>query len=101
MNLGDGLKRHPIALYELLFLGILFGVLKYLWKNKNLENGAIFKFFMITYFSWRFTIEFLKPNVFLILGLSSIQWLCIICLLYYSRTIKKYSIYAYKKIYIL
>ncbi|MGV7106705.1 prolipoprotein diacylglyceryl transferase [Flavobacterium sp. U410] len=101
MNLGDGIKRHPIALYELLFLGILFWFLKYLWKNKNLENGTIFKFFMIAYFSWRFTIELLKPNVFFILGLSSIQWLCIICLLYYSRTIKKYSIYAYKKIYIL
>lgn len=89
MNLGDGLKRHPIAFYELLFLLFLF---LYLWKlrNKNLQNGMIFQYFMISYFTFRFCIEFLKPNVFFVLGLSSIQILCIICLLYYYKTILKF-----------
>lgn len=101
INLGDGIKRHPIALYELFFLAGLFWLLKYLWENKKLENGTLFKFFMIVYFSWRFAVEFLKPNTFFISGLSSIQWLCIICFLYYSKTLKKYVVYACQKIYLL
>lgn len=86
MNLGDGLKRHPIALYELVFLLLLF---LFLWKLKerDLKNGLLFQYFMINYFAFRFFIEFLKPNVFFILGLSSIQILCLICLLYYYKTI--------------
>ena len=86
MNLGDGLKRHPIALYELLFLVVLF---LFLWKLKrtNLIQGMLFQYFMICYFTFRFFIEFLKPNLFFTLGLSSIQILCVICLLYYSKTI--------------
>ena len=86
MNLGDDLKRHPIALYELVFLILLFLIL---WKikQKDLKNGLLFQYFMISYFGFRFFIEFLKPNVFFILGLSSIQILCVICLLYYYKTI--------------
>lgn len=86
MNLGDGLKRHPIALYELIFLLVLF---IFLWKlkSKNLKNGLLFQYFMIAYFSFRFFIEFIKPNQFFILGLSSIQILCLICIVYYHNTI--------------
>lgn len=86
MNLGDHIKRHPIALYELIFLVILFFILKKL-KTKNLQHGMLFQYFMIAYFSFRFLIEFIKPNYFLIAGISSIQILCIICLLYYHKTI--------------
>jgi phosphatidylglycerol:prolipoprotein diacylglycerol transferase len=86
MNLGDNIMRHPIALYELIFLIILFFVLKKL-KNRNVKNGLIFQYFMIAYFTFRFFVEFLKPNYFLIFGISSIQILCLICLLYYNKTI--------------
>lgn len=87
MDLGDGLRRHPLALYELVFLVLLFIFLKYLQKQKTLENGTLFKYFMILYFGFRFMIEFLKPNIFFVFGLSSIQLLCLICLLYYNKTI--------------
>lgn len=86
MNLGDTIKRHPIALYELIFLIVLFFVLKKL-KTRNIKNGLVFQYFMIAYFTFRFFIEFLKPNYFLIFGISSIQILCLICLLYYNKTI--------------
>ncbi|KAF2514558.1 prolipoprotein diacylglyceryl transferase [Flavobacterium foetidum] len=86
MNLGDNIKRHPIALYELVFLIILFFVLNKL-KTRNRKNGLLFQYFMIAYFTFRFFIEFLKPNHFLIFGISSIQILCLICLLYYNKTI--------------
>lgn len=87
MDLGDGLPRHPIALYEMLFLAVLFLVLRYLYNAQQTKSGLIFQYFMLAYFGFRFFVEFLKPNVFLIAGLSSIQLLCIICWLYYYRTL--------------
>ena len=87
MDLGDGLERHPLALYELAFLGVLFMVLRRYYHKNNLEQGLLFKFFMLSYFGFRFLIEFIKPNVFFLLGLSSIQWLCIACFVYYRRTL--------------
>ncbi|MFI2744288.1 prolipoprotein diacylglyceryl transferase family protein [Zhouia sp. PK063] len=102
MNLGDGILRHPLALYELVFLAVLFIILRLIqFKNIHLENGLIFKYFMISYFGFRFLIEFLKPNVFFIGSLSSIQWVCIVCWLYYLKTLIKLFLYANKKIYIL
>lgn len=94
MDLGDGLLRHPTSLYELIFLIILFFCLKYMRKNFNLKNGELFKLFMILYFGFRFFIEFLKPNIFYVFGLSSIQLLCVICWLYYSPFIYQKLKYA-------
>ncbi len=87
MDLGDGLMRHPTSLYELMFLIILFFVLKKIQKKVLLKKGDLFKMFMLSYFGFRFFIEFLKPNVFYVFGLSSIQILCVICWLYYSKFI--------------
>lgn len=95
MNLGDGIPRHPIALYEICFLVVLFVFIKQ--KNavkNNFKNGDYFKLFMVAYFSFRFCIEFLKPNVFFVLGLSSIQILCLICLCYYYRFIFQQAMHA-------
>ena len=89
MDLGDGLLRHPTSLYELFFLAFLFLGLKKLKQKASLKNGALFKWFMILYFGFRFFIEFLKPNIFYILGLSTIQLLCLICWLYYYKFIIK------------
>ncbi|UNY99752.1 prolipoprotein diacylglyceryl transferase [Zhouia spongiae] len=98
MNLGDNLYRHPLALYELFFLALLFIVFYKVKPRLATDSGTLFKLFMIAYFAFRFVIEFLKPNLFFVIGLSSIQWLCIICLLYYHKTIIKYLFYARKKI---
>lgn len=87
MDLGDGVLRHPLALYELIFLIILFFSLKHIRNESTLKSGDLFKWFMILYFTFRFFIEFLKPNVFYLVGLSTIQILCLICLLYYHKTI--------------
>lgn len=101
MNLGDGALRHPTSLYELIFLFALFILLK---KHQHLpatESGLLFKTFMICYFGFRFFIEFIKPNIFLIAGMSSIQWLCIICWIYYFPAIKIFLRYANQKIHLL
>ena len=100
MDLGDGLKRHPLPLYEMLFLVVLFFVLKKLSDQRKLLPGYLFRLFMLSYFGFRFFIEFLKPNTFLLLGLSSIQWLCILCFVYYRKTLIPLA-RAYQKVYLL
>lgn len=87
MDLGDGKFRHPIALYEILFLSLLWSFLNYFYKLKKFKSGILFQLFMIIYFSFRFLIEFIKPTIKIIFQLSTIQLLCIITLLYYSTTI--------------
>lgn len=94
MNLGDGLRRHPTSLYEIIFLAVLFVLLRSTSAYSKRENGLLFKFFMIAYFGFRFCIEFIKPNTFHLLGLSSIQWICILCWLYYLPTLKRIFINA-------
>jgi len=94
MDLGDGLLRHPTSIYELIFLAILFFGLKKIKKKLTLQNGDLFKIFMLLYFGFRFFIEFLKPNVFYLLGLSTIQILCVICFIYYSKFIYQKLKYA-------
>jgi len=91
MNLGDNMLRHPVALYELVFLIFLFVILKSFQKKEWTANGELFKFFMIGYFGFRFMIEFVKPNAFLMLGLSSIQYLCILCWIYYWKAILSFG----------
>jgi prolipoprotein diacylglyceryltransferase len=100
MNLGDGLQRHPLALYEIVFLFMLYFVLRRLYNQRKFENGLIFQLFMLSYFGFRFFIEFIKPNTFLPLGLSTIQWLCILCFVYYRKTLTTLS-RAYQKVHIL
>jgi len=95
MDLGDGLSRHPTSLYEIIFLIFLFIFLKKSTFYTNKESGLLFKIFMISYFGFRFLIEFLKPNIFYVLGLSSIQLLCISCWIYYIPTLKKMIKNAY------
>ena len=87
MDLGDGLLRHPTSLYEMIFLVFLFVTLKYLKRNVHLKNGELFKYFMLSFFGFRFFIEFIKPNTFFVFGVSSIQLLCVICWLFYSKFI--------------
>lgn len=94
MDLGDGLNRHPVALYELIFLLILYFFLKKIQRSNRLESGGLFKYFMLAYFGFRFFIEFLKPNIFYFSKLSSIQWLCILCWMYYLNELKKIRKYA-------
>jgi prolipoprotein diacylglyceryltransferase len=84
MNLGDGLKRHPVALYEMGFMVVLF-ILFQLLKNKSLINGDRFKLFIVLYFLYRFLIEFIKPYHPLFLHLSSIQWSSLFIFGYYWK----------------
>ena len=83
INLGDGILRHPAALYEIFFLLLLWIGLKKVQKSNTLESGALFKLFMISYLLFRFLLDFIKPHYPVFSGLSTIQLTCLAGLLYY------------------
>lgn len=93
MNLGDGKLRHPVALYEMAYMVLLFGLFQKI-KHVQLRNGDRFKLFMVLYFLYRFSVEFIKPYHPLFLGLSSIQWSALFIFGYYYQFILRLIRYA-------
>ncbi len=85
MDLGDGILRHPTALYESIYV-IILGIAIYTLEHfYTLTNGSRFKIFLATYLLFRFGIEFIKPVYRFPIGLSSIQLACLAGLVYYYR----------------
>jgi phosphatidylglycerol:prolipoprotein diacylglycerol transferase len=85
VDYGDGIYRHPLPLYEMLFLALTFFVL---WKVKNkdtLAAGSLFKLMMIVYFSFRLFNETFKNDHAYLWKLSAIQIVCVAGLLYYAN----------------
>jgi phosphatidylglycerol---prolipoprotein diacylglyceryl transferase len=79
VDLGDGVGRHPVQIYEILFLALVGSVVS---SKIRLPEGARFRIFLGSYLAWRVMIDFLKPQP-LIYGLNLIQWSCVagICVL--------------------
>ena len=73
VDLGDGVGRHPVQVYEILFLIVLGVVVS---RKAKLPEGARFRIFLGSYLAWRVVIDFLKPQP-LIDGLNLIQWSCL------------------------
>ena len=87
INFGDNVYRHPLPLYEITFLIVLWITLIVINKRYTLANGALFKLFLINYLLFRFLIEFLKDNAFTMLSLSVLQITCVLGLVYYYKTL--------------
>ncbi|MGG7470117.1 prolipoprotein diacylglyceryl transferase [Chryseobacterium arthrosphaerae] len=88
MHLGDQYLRHPVALYEIGFLIILWACLKYIQRRKKYLSGFLFQVFMLSYFTFRFLLDFIKPRVEVAGNLGTIQIVCICVIIYYIYTIK-------------
>lgn len=81
--IADGVKRHPVALYEIAFLLLLVPFLRLARRD-----GDRFRIFLASYLAFRLLVDFLKPDPPpLALGLSAIQWACVAGLLYYSTVL--------------
>lgn len=85
LDLGDGVRRHPTNVYEILWLGMIWVTLLLIERRWVLADGARFKLFMVLYLVFRLAVEVIKPQPILALYLSSIQWACVAGLLYYFR----------------
>jgi phosphatidylglycerol---prolipoprotein diacylglyceryl transferase len=100
LDLGDGVRRHPTALYEIVALGALALLLRRLPRAGQRE-GDRFRLFVAGYLAFRFAVEWLKPpqgghapalagqpSAHLWLGaLTSIQVACLVGLAYASPAI--------------
>ena len=75
VDFGDGVRRHPTQIYEILFLVMLAGVLVWLGRRPH-RQGGLFRVFMGSYLSWRLLVDFIKPQP-LVGGLNMIQWACV------------------------
>jgi phosphatidylglycerol---prolipoprotein diacylglyceryl transferase len=83
INFGDGLLRHPLPLYEICFLLVLWFIIFRFNQKKVFTNGGAFKLFLMSYFVYRFGIEFLKESPYTVLQLNVIQWTCLVGICYY------------------
>jgi phosphatidylglycerol---prolipoprotein diacylglyceryl transferase len=69
----------------------LFGLLLVLkLREKHIrQNGDRFKVYLIAYLSFRFLIDFIKPEFRPLLGLSAIQLASLLGILYYRHDLKR------------
>jgi phosphatidylglycerol---prolipoprotein diacylglyceryl transferase len=84
VDFGDGLARHPLQLYEITFL-LLYLLLSH-ELSWPLANGDRFRLFVFSYFSLRFTLEFLQDSPRLA-GLDALQWACVAGILWGAPTV--------------
>lgn len=88
VDFGDGVRRHPTQLYEIVALGALA-----LWaaryRRRALQSGDVFRGFMLLYLAFRFVSEFLKPEAREYLGLSGIQVTCLVVVALCARDIPR------------
>ncbi len=88
VDFGDGILRHPTQLYEIAFL-LALGMFLNVRSRYFMQSGDLFKFYMIIYLSFRFLIDFIKPDFHPFLGMSAIQIACLLALVYYRNSILK------------
>jgi prolipoprotein diacylglyceryltransferase len=84
VDFGDGIARHPTQAYEILFVIALGWTLHHLKKLPH-QNGALFRYFMAAYLTWRLLVDFLKPEP-QIAGMNVIQWACVVGLAILAAT---------------
>ena len=86
MDLGDSIYRHPTALYEIIFLGLLWLTLAGIENRFVLRSGARFQLFMMGYLLYRFTVDFIRPGFrWWEGGLTTLQLTALLGLIYYLR----------------
>ncbi|MBA2114934.1 prolipoprotein diacylglyceryl transferase [Bremerella alba] len=69
---GGELLRHPAQIYESIFHLACAAVFFVLWKKKMFP-GQLFKIYLITYMTYRFFTEWLRPEPTFAFGLTAYQ----------------------------
>jgi len=82
LDFGDGILRHPVQLYEVIFVLALGCLLLHRFRRPYV-SGDIFKGLMVSYAAFRLLIDFLKPYP-RFAGLCTLQWTCLGLLVYYA-----------------
>jgi prolipoprotein diacylglyceryltransferase len=95
VDFGDGIRRHPVQLYEIVALSVIA-----VWAIRSrqrvmsgaLRPGDLFRGFMVGYAAFRVAIDVIKPESRDYLGLSGIQLASIFVLLYYVRDLPRLAL---------
>ncbi|MFA5856365.1 MAG: prolipoprotein diacylglyceryl transferase family protein [Candidatus Pacearchaeota archaeon] len=82
VDFGDKILRHPTQIYESIFMLIMFFYLLYA-KRQNPKPGELFRQLMISYFTFRFFIEFIRIEKVILFGLTFFQIFSLICVIYF------------------
>ncbi len=90
VNFGDGILRQPTQIYESIFCFVLFLYLLFAMR-RDPPPGALFRQFMLSYFTFRFCIEFVRNDSPSILGLTLAQWVCTAVIAYYLLIDRNYE----------
>jgi phosphatidylglycerol:prolipoprotein diacylglycerol transferase len=108
MDLGDGIRRHPTQIYEIV---VLAAMVVPLWRLARrtmavaaatdpaaqpgaggvLREGDAFKAFMVGYMLLRVAVDFVKPYPAVFLGLGVLQWACVATIAWYARDIWRWT----------
>lgn len=75
MDLGDGVPRHPMALFEVGFLAVATTAIHARGWSRD---GDAFLAFLVSYLAYRLGVEAFKTQPFPYLGLSGIQVQCLV-----------------------
>jgi len=98
IDFGDGEKRHPTQIYEMVFLLFLVIILMVMKKKQFVVwEGYLFQLFMLSYLAFRFLIDFIKPTPHPYFHLNNIQLACILGMIYYVQLLVKKSIFLNKR----
>jgi len=84
VNFGDGVLRHPTQIYESIFMLGMFIYLQHR-KSKNPYPGQLFKILMVSYFTFRFFIEFIRVEPVVFAGLTLYQWVSVFVIFYFIK----------------
>lgn len=74
----DNLRRHPTQIYESLFHLSIAMLMAYLQRH-GIWRGQLAKFYILSYFAYRFVSEFIRPEAHYWLGLTAYQWFALLC----------------------
>lgn len=83
VDFGDGVRRHPTQIYEIIFaLALAAGLVAF--AKRPHRQGDVFKMFLGSYMAFRVVVDMLKPGVPIALGLTAIQWTALAVVVYYA-----------------
>lgn len=77
IDFGDGVRRHPAALYEIAALAAIGGWVWLRRRDASRANGDLFRGFMALYLTFRFVLEWWKPEPRSYAGFTAIQIACV------------------------
>ena len=84
VDFGDGILRHPTQIYEAMFMTVVLAAGLVAVRRWPEPAGLAFKMLMLTYFAFRFLIEFIRDEKVVGMGLTLFQVISIAMVAFYA-----------------